>query len=874
MNKKKIITISVSSVLAAGLVAAELAIPLTSYTDFRTQKDEVIEAVIARDAETLKSIKAELKDGVEFFANGLADPDADDITVKAKYGGKYAPANYVTLESNEFTVTAAPDFSTNGGKISVSYMGKTATIESDLIPLEITDVYLSENPYLVAYEEDQKFDPSGMVVEAKFNDGIAREVKDYVYPTNALEAGTRTVECSFDYEEQKYTFTVPVRVDKTLDDGKIVGLESRKDEYSVEAGHSLASAEIMGRYQSGNRRILSADLYLLNVDGNAQLGKSYSASALLKSDITVNSDLNVRVYAKQECETATGVGIKMTTAQIDEKSYNSETGEFTSTGDKVTVLEEHNNNFKMKYTSFDVDVNKGLMFEVDASDACYGDIVLRTTNGRWSGGAKGSRNVNEFNFTDTYSYIVNGKKIHIADTVVVPSVITKGEIDQADKDTEAYNSTRSVFHDVRVKHVQFKQGKNIIQLKLDLKNKNAANAWDEIGAERMDCFRVETYGDPQKNPHILGESVAATQPTCTQSGAAEHMVCAECDNMVNSDGDNIFAIPALGHDYGEYAVTETEHSISCKRCDYKIVGEHIFETAHNDIEHWEQCSCGAVKNKEAHSYELDIVCNTADYGQAYAVEDFTVNGGVCTCGDRTTNIDITELEIVENKAVDSLGGAVKVKCNGVEYTVNTKTKVEAENSAVCELKGGAGTGNNPKVQTATVKASELRNDGKVYFMQPEVSIDCVQGFKVKDANWKNSSGVKWSDKYGEKSITVKVNVKKAGKYKLGASMTNSNCQDKQNKFGEIKLGNYFVLLADGASESLIPDTTVLKGSERGETNDATWTWFFDVDLGEIELTEGEHSFKFMLEVKPGMWGNVWDDYGDLKIDYFTFEMVE
>lgn len=867
MTKKKIIIISASSVLAAALVATELAIPLASYTSFRTRKDEVIDAVVTRDASTLKSIKAEWKDGVEFFDNGLASPDADDLVVKAKYGGKYAEAKYVTLDASEFTLTSAPDFTTNGGKVSVSYMGKLAELTAELTPLEVTEVRIAENPYLVAYAENSVFDPDGMVVEASYNDGIVREVTNYSYPTHALESGTRGIECSFTFGEQTFPFTVPIRVEKELNDGKIVKLISAEKDYSVEDGNTLASAKIIGEYASGNRRLLSSDMYFLDADKTAALGKRYNATAMLKSDIGVNVDLSVRVSKKTECENATAIGISKITAQIDEMSYDRISGNFASVGNKVTVVEETTANFKTKIGNYSTDVNKGLLFDVETENACYGDIVLRTTNAKWSGGSKGQRNLEQYCFDDVYSYIVNGQKIHIAESVIVPSVITKGEIDQSDSDTAAWNNTRSVFFDVRVKHVRFKQGKNRIMLKLDVKNNHAVNAWNEIGGERMDSFRVETYGDPQDDPHtIVGDTVAATQPDCTHGGAAEHRVCAECGNMVDENGNNIFAAPALGHDWSGYDVTENEHILTCSRCDLTIANEHEFTLLHDDRCHWQGCICGAVKDKAEHSYDVDIVCRDKDYAQQYTAADFDISG-LCACGDRLVDTKKTDLEIIENKPANDFASTVKVTYKGVEYTFNPITKIEAENTSLCQKSEG--------LSVQDKKASERREDGNCYYIEPVKIVRCVQDFKTKDVNWKNATDGKWSDSHTERSITITVNVTKAGKYKIGASMTNFMClYGNMTEMGEVQLNDYFALYVDNSGESHIPDATKLEACKKTTDNDTMWHWFNDADLGTYDLTVGEHTFKFMLDVKPGKPGNCWDEYGDLKVDYFTFEFAE
>ncbi len=874
MTKKKIITISVAAVLVAGLVTAELAIPLTSYVEFRTRKDEVVDAVIARDSETLKSIKAELKDGVRYYENGLAAPVNDDLIVTAKYGGKYAQATYVTLESDDFMISNVSDmFAESGGDISVTYNGKSTELHCDLTPLELESATIVENPYLVVYGNNDKFDPDGMVINALFNDGIAREIDTFSESTEILSIVNKSANCSFTYLGKTYGFDVPVTVNETVDNGEIKELVLPRGTTMVKAGEQINQEQVnvMGLYESGNRIKLKPNEYYFAEDKTAVLGEECTVQAMLNGHEELTVDVPVYVYQDLECENGKAEGgLTITTSKINNvNSYDPYTRTFTPTGEEATVLNE---SFKTKISAYNYDVLKGISFNVEMKEACYGDLVLRTTNGMYMGDT--ARSMGKYVFDDVWSFNVNGSTVHAANEVVVPGVDPSDALLEESTSTPAWNALRSVLVDVRVRHVQFAKGTNVITLYLDWKKESTVSVWNEIGGELLDRIRVEVTDFSQ--PHTVGDFVEAVEPTCTEDGIYAHAVCSVCDNMVDIEGNNILEpIPALGHDYGEYEKTDEDHVRTCARCGNEDCGTHEYKHVNTDsVNHYDECEvCGKTINEQEHDFELSFTLKNKVYDTAYefSASDITCGMKCKECGyvNNTPTNDYT----FKTKNSGHIRNALVITYKNVDYELPFITKVEAENAALCTLSGGSGTGNNPKVSIAKAKVVECRDDGKIYFAQPEVTVDCVQGFKVKDADWKNSKDGKWSDKNGEKSITVTVNVEKAGKYKLGASMTNSNCQDNTNKFGEIKLGNYFALLADGSSDSIIPDTTVLKGSVCGE-RDATWTWFFDVDLGEIDLTEGEHTFKFMLEVLPGKWGNMWNDYGDVKVDYFTFELVE
>lgn len=865
MNKMKLIRILVASVLAAALLAALIAIPVSSYSDFRTRKDITVGAAIRRDSETFKSLRVELKEGVAFYQNGLAKITTDDIIVKAKYGGKYAEARYVTLSPEDYVMSPPSDFDEVGGDVTVSYFGKTGTLHVDLLPLEVTEVRVVENPFLVAYAQGASFDPEGIALEAEYNDGITRTVTGATFSDAPLTAGTEKVSGSFECGDKTVTFDVPVTVTETLNDGNVVELTYADNDYVVPEGGTLASAEILARYASGNRRRVAEDDYSWDGGSAALLGKAYHATATLKSDATKTVDVPARVTQTYECENARYSGISKTLAKVAEQIYDPVAGTFTAAGKTATVVEENTANFKVNQSNFNPNSGKALIFTVNSAQTTFGDLILRTTNGMWMGGAANiQRYLKEYAVGKNWSFLINGERTNIPYSVTIPEVRATGDLLSQSSDAPAFNTIRAVFFDIRVPHIQLRAGENEIRLILDLKSDYASNFWGEVGAERLDHIRVETSGP--ESPHTVTKAynTDGVAATCTENGIATHSVCDVCGNIVDEEGNNIYSetIDALGHAWGVYAVNEKTHSIFCQRCGLEETGAHEYVARNFDAtEHWYECVCGKKNGVHAHNKVVSVETKEEVYDiyHAFTAEDFLAYETCSSCDYRSDGVAVTAEQLtVNNNAAEGVRSVrtVSVTYKGVNYSIPVRQRLEGEDaSIVCT----GGTNKN-----CNVTPSE-RNEANTPVLIPGAAV--VKGL----------DNFKTKNRADTRSVTMTVNVEKAGTYKVRASMTNWNFTggiDVTGYMRSVQINQYFALLVNDATESGIPDTAVISGSAGGGDWNHQFWYFTLIDLGDYELQAGENTLVFCNAIANNAAGNKWSEFCDTKIDYFTFEPVE
>ena len=130
MNKKKIAKIIEIVLLVAGIlatVAVVIAIPLKSYREYAEYFAWIEEMNKPEPKPVLESLSIQLKDGVKYFKNDLADPKAEDFIVVANYTLDGVPYSE-DVPANKFELATAPDFYAVGGEIKITYKGKTESL--------------------------------------------------------------------------------------------------------------------------------------------------------------------------------------------------------------------------------------------------------------------------------------------------------------------------------------------------------------------------------------------------------------------------------------------------------------------------------------------------------------------------------------------------------------------------------------------------------------------------------------------------------------------------------------------------------------------------------------------------------------------------
>ena len=169
---------------------------------------------------------------------------------------------------------------------------------------------------------------------------------------------------------------------------------------------------------------------------------------------------------------------------------------------------------------------------------------------------------------------------------------------------------------------------------------------DEAGNALADHWPVVVEFKYEKQPQECSHNyvTSVTAPTCTQPGYTTY-TCSICGDTYTAD-----ETPALGHAFGEYQCSETEHWRVCTRCGVEERAAHVYGTdsictvcGYEDVQEPE--------NPGEHDYTLGGTTLSIGSGKKYAIT-FSGSSGTYLMIHDGKLIDAQAMNISEGEAVD------------------------------------------------------------------------------------------------------------------------------------------------------------------------------------------------------------------------------
>ncbi|MBQ3015070.1 MAG: bacterial Ig-like domain-containing protein [Clostridia bacterium] len=489
MKKKNIGKIIEIILLVAGIlltVAIVIAIPLKSYYDYEDYLAKLLEASKPEPKSVLESISVELKEGVKYFKNDLADPKPTDFIVTAHYkldGEAYTEV----VEDGKFSVSVPNDFYSVGGEISITYKKMTVTFRVELIPVTLESLTVVKNPYKVRYQTGTSFDAEGMVLCAVYNDGSTKTIpaEKYVVDTKELTLADESVTVSYTEGETTKTVAVPITVSDVLHDGAVVAMLLGGDAI-VQSGNKLSDTdmEISVIYESGNRRRLTQEEYTVS-GGNtvAQLGRAYNITVTYNEDSAISLATGVIVRTIVQGEDGTVFGGKVKT----EAEYVVEDGVIVSLG---------------KNTGFAGDFANGkdasVTFQLTSESETVGNFTMRCANSYccYANGVDAAAGyvMKPLQINTIMDLIVNGQEVAIPDSLVLKGSGPHGSF------APLYN----IYYDVVFENIALEPGENTIKVKFKYSTNGAANVWGQSPSTlNIDCVSFDAVGNEIPDDFVI-----------------------------------------------------------------------------------------------------------------------------------------------------------------------------------------------------------------------------------------------------------------------------------------------------------------------------------------------------------------------------------
>jgi hypothetical protein len=482
--KNKIGKIIEVILLVAGIlatVAVVVAIPLKSYNEYADYLAWIAEINKPEPKPVLESISVELKEGVKYFKNDLAEPKASDFVVTANYTLEGAPYSEV-IEEGKYSVSTKNDFYSKGGEITVTYKNQTTVFEIELIPVKLESISIVQNPHRVRYQTGSTFDAEGMVLSATYNDGSTKLIPadKYLVDTKALTPADTSVAISYTEGGETKNVAVSVTVSDVLDDGAVISLVLTGDAI-VQAGEKLSTTAmaISAIYESGNRKQLGAEEYTVSGgDTVAKFGKAYHVSVSYNENPAITLSAPVIVRSTLQGEKGVVVGGKTNT----ETEYAVVDGVIQNLGIPVS--------FAGNFTKPIQNGQEGsLAFNLNSESAVIGNITMRCGNSYccYANGKDATDGyiMQPLQINTILDLTVNGKEVAIPDSVVL-----KGSGPHKD-----YAPLFGIYYEFTFEGIALEAGANVIKFTFKNSTTNAANLWGESPSTlNIDYVNFDTVG--------------------------------------------------------------------------------------------------------------------------------------------------------------------------------------------------------------------------------------------------------------------------------------------------------------------------------------------------------------------------------------------
>lgn len=476
-------------VLIAGLLLTAVivvAIPMKSYNEYKDylvaiekQNEENKQAQIKP---VLESIDVELKEGVRYFANDMAEARAEHFIVTANYT-KGEEAYSEPVEEDKFTVKTASDFYSVGGEVTITYRNKSVTVKVELEPVVLESISVATAPYVLKYAAGSTFDASGMVINAVYNDGSTKTLNadQYVVDTTTpLTVADKKVTVSYKVGEITKTVDIEIGVSETLDDGAVKSIAIVGDAI-VNAGAYITSAsmEVNAIYESGNRKALSADEYTISGTADAvQFGKTYEITVTYNEDPTKTAKADVVVRQTVQGEDGVIVGGSTKT----ETEYVVIDGVITETTNSVTFA----GNFSKSVLNGE---EASLTLSIVSAADTIGNITMRCSNSYnvYANGVDkmGGYMMQPLQINTILDLTVNGVEVQVPATVILKGC----------GPYESYAPLYGIYYEFTFEDVQLYAGNNDVKFNFKKSTIGATNCWGESPSTlNIDYVHFDTVG--------------------------------------------------------------------------------------------------------------------------------------------------------------------------------------------------------------------------------------------------------------------------------------------------------------------------------------------------------------------------------------------
>ncbi|MCH5162253.1 MAG: hypothetical protein J1G38_02045 [Clostridiales bacterium] len=431
----------------------------------------------------MTAINVTRKPGVEYYNNGLAVPKPSDFTVVATFNNDSTR----TLNEDEYTVTAAQGFTTNGGLITIkpkAVNNLSWEQEYTLVEVVYEKLEIITPPSNLVYRTDEAISLAGLVLAAKYNDGTSDEItKGWTCEEEGKTYDTEgPVTVTVSYTIGEVTHSVEITYTISNDDGDVVSIKFADNAvYTIYAGEAFSADDVelavYSVHENGRANLLESTAYTITVpQGNAVLGNVYKITATLNDDGSKKVELPVKVLMKydgNQCVLLDG-GKKNT----NEKEYIvDEEGTIVQTDRVVPYVGGFVSGGKMNGRAF-------AAWHFTSTSVTTADLTFRAANSYLRKDDNGYY-MEALQINSVADVYVNGAKIDIPDSVVL-----RGTPYSAN-----YPPVYNIYYTFTIEGITLGAGVNEIAIQFKESTLGQKNSWGETPSTmNIDYVEVSAYG--------------------------------------------------------------------------------------------------------------------------------------------------------------------------------------------------------------------------------------------------------------------------------------------------------------------------------------------------------------------------------------------
>lgn len=496
------------------------------------------------------------------------------------------------------------------------------------------------------YDEGERFDPTGMVIEVTYSDGSVSTASAYDYtPKGELTAENEsvTITCEGLTETIPITVTeVPLRISVTTDPAKTV----------YDAGENFDPAGmVVTKYEDGKPTVLGTEEYEVLGGDNLAVG-SIVTVRLLGTEVNITTTVPVNVVS--DIDAKPDMVLNDDGAPVDRENIlgtNATINGLSNEGDYL-------GNFIQ---------GDRLTFKFDSSNALKATLTIRASS-TWTEQYSAINKywpmiVNDMVANKVFEVYVNDNRVSIADDVL----IFGGSTSDVNGDVTMF----AQYSDIELANVDLIAGENVVEFVfLEQIYKNATfgsnreeNEGTQLASIMVDYLTINAGA--VLHEHEYGEEEVVREATCVSTGKAEQ-TCSVC-GAVRS-----IAIPKTAHAYGEEIVVEATCAHAGET--YRICGY----CGRKDV-------ISSVPVLTDHALTKTAVIVREEDGREVLVRS-------CDCGAVTENI--SENGSVTDLKSEHLAGTNTIAWAAGGYAGRTSAELRNSGSAIVQAALNISTGND------------------------------------------------------------------------------------------------------------------------------------------------------------------------------------